>query len=306
MQRIVYLDGQYINENDAKISIFDRGFLFGDAVYEVTAVINGKLIENEGHMLRLQRSCSELQIALPVTVEEITSIQEELIKSNQLDEGGIYLQISRGSAGDRDFGYPGADVKPTLVLFTQARDLLNSPKATKGIKVITTEDIRWKRRDIKTVGLLAPCMAKQGALDKHVDDAWLVEDGYITEGSSNNAYIVTTEGVLVTRPLSNDILHGITRKALLELAEKEKIKIEERLFTAEEAYQANEAFVSSATTFVWPVIEIDGKKIGSGKPGTVAMKLREIYIELATQTAELKDGSKPFNKERLDTQRLAI
>ena len=285
MGRIVYLDGQYIKEDEAKVSIFDRGFLFGDAVYEVTAVINGKLVDNDGHMVRLQRSCDELQISLPVTLEEITKIQKQLIKDNALNEGGIYLQISRGSAGDRDFGYP-ADVTPTLVLFTQARELLNSPKATKGMKVMTTADIRWKRRDIKTVGLLAPCMAKQGALDKNLDDAWLIEDGYITEGSSNNAYIVTNEGVLVTRPLSNDILHGITRKALLELAKKEDIKIEERLFTAEEAYQANEAFVSSATTFVWPVIEIDGHTIGSGKPGKIANKLREIYIELATKTAE--------------------
>lgn len=285
MERTVYLDGEYLNETEAKVSIFDRGFLFGDAVYEVTAVINGKLVDNEGHMIRLQRSCNELQIDLPATLEEITEIQKELVKRNQLNEGGIYLQISRGSAGDRDFGYP-TDVKPTLVLFTQARELLNSPKAVKGMKVITTADIRWKRRDIKTVGLLAPCMAKQGALDKKVDDAWLVEDGYITEGSSNNAYIVTNEDVLVTRPLSNDILHGITRKALLELAENEDIKIEERLFTAEEAYQAKEAFVSSATTFVWPVVEIDSNTIGSGKPGTVANKLRDIYIELATQTAE--------------------
>jgi D-alanine transaminase len=285
MERIVYLDGEYIKETEAKVSIFDRGFLFADAVYEVTAVINGKLVDNEGHMIRLQRSCSELQIEMPATAEEITEIQKELIKANDLQEGGIYLQISRGSAGDRDFGYP-TDVKPTLVLFTQARELLNSPKATKGMKVITTDDIRWKRRDIKTVGLLAPCMAKQGALNKQADDAWLVEDGYITEGSSNNAYIVTNDDVLVTRPLSNDILHGITRKALLELAEKSEIKIEERLFTAEEAYQAKEAFVSSATTFVWPVVEIDGNAIGSGKPGTIANKLREIYIELATETAE--------------------
>ncbi|MGB5444476.1 MAG: D-amino-acid transaminase [Psychromonas sp.] len=285
MQRIVYLDGEFIKESEAKVSIFDRGFLFGDAVYEVTAVLNGKLVDNEGHMIRLQRSCSELQIALPVSLQQITDIQKKLIELNQLNEGGIYLQISRGSAGDRDFGYP-QNVTPTLVLFTQARDLLNSPKAVKGMKVITTEDIRWKRRDIKTVGLLAPCMAKQGALDKQVDDAWLVEDGYITEGSSNNAYIVTGEGVLITRPLSNDILHGITRKALLALAEQADIQVEERSFTAEEAYQADEAFVSSATTFVWPVIEIDGKTIGTGKPGKVAMKLREIYIELATRTAE--------------------
>ena len=285
MERIVYLDGQFINESEAKVSIFDRGFLFGDAVYEVTAVLDGKLVENEGHMVRLQRSCNELQISLPVTTEEITTIQKSLIERNNLNEGGIYLQVSRGSAGDRDFGYPSG-IKPTLVLFTQARSLLDTPKAVKGMKVITIEDIRWKRRDIKTVGLLAPCMAKQAAIDAKVDDAWLVEDGYITEGSSNNAYIVTQEGVLVTRPLSNDILHGITRKALLELAEKEKITIEERLFTVAEAYQASEAFVSSATTFVWPVVEIDGRTIGTGAPGQVANKLRQIYIELAKETAE--------------------
>ena len=285
MERIVYLDGQFINESEAKVSIFDRGFLFGDAVYEVTAVLDGKLVENEGHMVRLQRSCNELQISLPVTTEEIMTIQKSLIKKNNLNEGGIYLQVSRGSAGDRDFGYPSG-IKPTLVLFTQARSLLDTPKAVKGMKVITIEDIRWKRRDIKTVGLLAPCMAKQAAIDAKVDDAWLVEDGYITEGSSNNAYIVTQEGVLVTRPLSNDILHGITRKALLELAEEEKITIEERLFTVAEAYQASEAFVSSATTFVWPVVEIDGRTIGTGAPGQVANKLRQIYIELAKETAE--------------------
>ena len=285
MERIVYLDGQFINESEAKVSIFDRGFLFGDAVYEVTAVLDGKLVENEGHMVRLQRSCNELQISLPVTTEEITTIQKSLIERNNLNEGGIYLQVSRGSAGDRDFGYPSG-IKPTLVLFTQARSLLDTPKAVKGMKVITIEDIRWKRRDIKTVGLLAPCMAKQAAIDAKVDDAWLVEDGYITEGSSNNAYIVTQEGVLVTRPLSNDILHGITRKALLKLAKKEKITIEERLFTVAEAYQASEAFVSSATTFVWPVVEIDGRTIGTGAPGQVANKLRQIYIELAKETAE--------------------
>ncbi|MBB1272106.1 D-amino-acid transaminase [Psychromonas sp. SR45-3] len=285
MERIVYLDGQFINESEAKVSIFDRGFLFGDAVYEVTAVLDGKLVDNDGHMVRLQRSCNELQISLPVTTEEITKIQKSLIVKNNLNEGGIYLQVSRGSAGDRDFDYP-AGVKPTLVLFTQARSLLDTPKAVKGMKVITIEDIRWKRRDIKTVCLLAPCMAKKAATDAKVDDAWLVEDGYITEGSSNNAYIVTQEGVLVTRPLSNDILHGITRKALLTLAKKEKITIEERLFSVTEAHQASEAFVSSATTFVWPVVEIDGRTIGTGTPGIVANKLRKIYIELAKETAE--------------------
>ncbi|WP_435235049.1 D-amino-acid transaminase [Psychromonas sp. PT13] len=285
MERTVYLNGEYLKESEATVSIFDRGFLFADAVYEVTAVVNGKLVDNDGHMARLQRSCNELQIALPVSLDEITLAQRALVEKNSMEEGAIYLQISRGNAGDRDFGYP-ENVKPTLVLFTQARKVIDSPKALTGMKVITLDDIRWKRRDIKTVGLLAPCMAKQAAHDKNVDDAWLVEDGYITEGSSNNAYIVTQDDVVVTRPLSNDILHGITRKALLELAEKEDIKIEERLFTPEEARQAKEAFISSATTFVFAVVEIDGVMIGDGKPGKISNKLREIYIDLAKKTAE--------------------
>lgn len=285
MERTVYLNGEFLKESEATVSIFDRGFLFADAVYEVTAVVNGNLVDNDGHMVRLKRSCNELQIDLPISLEEITKIHHALIEKNQLVEGAIYLQISRGSAGDRDFLCP-ADVKPTIVLFTQARNIIDSPKAVKGMRVITTDDIRWKRRDIKTVGLLASCMAKQGAVDEQVDDAWFIENGYITEGSSNNAFIVTTQGVLVTRPLSNDILHGITRKALLQLAEQEKITIEERLFTAEEACQATEAFVTSATTFVFPVIEIDGKTIGDGKPGEITSKLRQIYVDLARQAEQ--------------------
>ncbi|MFM2481041.1 D-amino-acid transaminase [Celerinatantimonas sp. YJH-8] len=285
MNRIVYVNGEYINEHDARISIFDRGFLFADAVYEVTAVIHGKLIDNEGHMARLERSCKELALTLPVSVDELKHIQEELIRLNDIDEGGIYLQLTRGSAGDRDFAYP-KDAQPTLVLFSQARSLIESPKAKKGMKVVTIEDIRWHRRDIKTVQLLAPCMAKQFALDHGYDDAWLTEDGYITEGSSNNAYIVTDDGTVVTRPLSNDILHGITRKALLQLASEADIKIEERLFTPEEAMKAKEAFISSATTFVLPVISINDQAIGDGKPGPIAARLRKIYIDLAlSQTA---------------------
>jgi len=285
MHRIVYLNGQYIDENEAKISIFDRGFLFADAVYEVTAVIAGKLVDNNEHLLRLQRSCAELEITLPATFQQITTIQHELIKRNKLNEGGIYLQVSRGSDGDRDFTYP-EDIHATLLLFTQTRELLNSPQAVQGIKVITTEDLRWKRRDIKTTGLLAPCMAKRAAIKNQEYDAWLVEDGYITEGSSSNAYIVTQQGRLITRPLSHDILHGITRKALLKLAAEIDIPIEERLFSVAEAYQASEAFVSSATTFVWPVISINGYPIGNGRPGPIAAKLRDIYIKQAISAAQ--------------------
>jgi D-alanine transaminase len=281
MSRIVYVDGHYVDEAEAKVSIFDRGFLFADAVYEVTAVLNHKLVEFDGHLARLQRSCSELSLTLPVSATQLAAIHAELIKRNNLAEGGIYLQLSRGNAGDRDFAFPSADVKPTLVLFTQDRPVIDSPKVKTGIKVVTMPDIRWHRRDIKTVQLLAPCLAKEYAHAHDADDAFLVENGYITEGSSSNAYIVLADGTVVTRPLSHDILHGITRKALVALAERHGIAIEERLFTPEEASHAVEAFISSATTFVWPVVSIDGKAVGDGKPGPVALKLRDIYVELA-------------------------
>ena len=283
MSRIVYVDGQYVNEVDAKVSVFDRGFLFADAVYEVTAVLNGKLLEFDGHLARLERSLKELSMVMPVSGAQLKTIHEELIQQNKLVEGGIYLQISRGNAGDRDFAFPSAEVKPTLVLFTQARPVINHPNATKGIKVVTMPDIRWHRRDIKTVGLLAPCLAKEYAHANDADDAFLVENGFITEGSSSNAYIVLADNTVVTRPLSNDILHGITRKSLLALAERDGIKVEERLFTPAEAYHAKEAFISSATTFVWPVVSIDGQPVGDGKAGPVAQRLREIYLEIAAK-----------------------
>lgn len=285
LNRIVYMNGKYINEYDAHISIFDRGFLFADAVYEVSAVLNSQLIDNEGHMARLKRSCQELALVLPMSELEITHVQNELIRLNQLKEGGVYLQLTRGCSGDRDLAYPNEQTSPTLVMFTQQRALLESPKAKTGLKVVTLPDIRWHRRDIKTTQLLAACMAKQHALNQGVDDAWLVENGYITEGSSNNAYIVTADHTIVTRPLSEDILHGITRAALLQLAHDHHIHIEERLFTCEEAIHAKEAFISSATTFVYPVVEIDGQAIGDGKPGPIAQKLRQIYIELALKQA---------------------
>ncbi len=278
MQRIVYVDGQYVEEQDAKVSVFDRGFLFADAVYEVTAVINGKLAEYDGHITRLQRSCRELALQLPVSIDELKKIHLALIDKNQLHEGAIYLQLSRGNAGDRDFHFPGAEVKSTLVLFTQARSVIDNPKAETGLHVVTCPDIRWHRRDIKTVSLLAACLAKEVAHSKGADDAFLVENGFITEGSSCNCYIVLADNTVVTRQLSNDILHGITRQSLLELAAKDNIALEERPFTPEEAYHASEIFLSSATTFVLPVVSLDGKTIGTGKPGPIAKRLREIYI----------------------------
>jgi D-alanine transaminase len=285
MQRIVYLNGEYLPESEAKVSIFDRGLLFADAVYEVTAVLGGKLVDNAGHLARLERSSAELGIHLPVSGQELTVIQKTLAEKNGLKEGGIYLQLTRGSEGDRDFCYSD-EIKPTLMLFTQARTLIDSPKAKVGMKVISIPDIRWRRRDIKTTSLLPACMAKHMAHQAGAEDVWLIEEGFVTEGGSSNAYIVTQEGKIVTRPLSNDILHGITRASLMQLAADANIEIEERYFTIEEAYAAKEAFISSATTFVWPVVEIDGKQIGDGAPGPISLKLREIYIRVALDMAE--------------------
>ena len=276
MSRIVYVNGEFVPEEEAKVSVFDRGFMFADGVYEVSSVLRGKLIDNNGHMVRLNRSLNELEMDHPCTDDEIESIQNELIKRNNLEEGLIYLQVTRGAA-DRDFAYP-KDTKPTLVLFTQAKNVLGNPIADTGISVITVEDIRWARRDIKTVGLLAPCMAKMQAKAAGADDAWMVEDGHVTEGSSNNAYIVTKEGTIVTRHIGNEILNGITRRAVLALAEKHSYKIEERLFTVEECHNAAEAFITSATMFVQAVVKIDDVVIGAGKPGTISNQLREAYI----------------------------
>ncbi|MFD2205404.1 D-amino-acid transaminase [Kiloniella antarctica] len=282
MSRIVYVNGSYLPEEDAKVSVFDRGFLFADGVYEVSTVLEGRLIDNEAHLVRLKRSLNELQMESPASPSEIVEIQNELIKRNGLNEGGLYLQITRGAA-DRDFAFP-KNTTPTLVMFTQEKNLLNSPAAEKGISVISVEDIRWGRRDIKTVGLLAPVLAKQAAVVAGVDDAWLYEDGYVTEGSSNNAYIITKAGTIVTRNLGNEILHGITRRAVLELANEADMEVEERAFTLDEAADAAEAFVTSATTFVTPVISLDGKAIGDGKPGPLAKRLRQLYIEQALES----------------------
>jgi D-alanine transaminase len=277
MSRIVYVNGEYLPEEQAKISVFDRGFLFADGVYEVCSVLQGQLIDNAGHLARLHRSLDELEMAAPAGDSEIESIQKALIEKNQVEQGLVYLQVTRGAA-DRDFAYP-KNTPSSLVMFTQKKNVLENPQANTGISVISVPDIRWQRRDIKTVGLLAPCMAKMQAKYAGADDAWLVEDGYVTEGSSNNAYIIDANGVLVTRQLGNEILAGITRKAVLQLAQEEDIKIEERLFSMEEAYAAREAFITSATTFVMPVTTIDGKPVGDGKPGDITLRLREIYIQ---------------------------
>ncbi len=285
MTRTVYVNGNYVPETEAQVSVFDRAFLMADGVYEVTSVLDGKLVDFEGHAKRLERSLSELEMACPVTMDELLQIHRDLVEKNDLKTGGIYLQITRGAPADRDFAWPDPAETPSgIVLFTFAKDLVNMPAAKTGIKVISIEDIRWGRRDIKTVQLLYPSMGKMMAKKAGCDDAWMVEDGYVTEGTSNNAYFVKGNKI-VTRGLSNDILHGITRAAVLRFAAEAQFEVEERLFTIEEAQQADEAFITSATTFVQPVVEIDGAQIGDGVPGRVATRLREIYIDESRKAA---------------------
>lgn len=281
MSRTVYVNGEYLREEDAKISVFDRGFLFADAVYEVASILDGKLIDNKAHLIRLQRSLDELEMPAPFSLEEIEAIQLEMVSRNNVEEGLLYLQVTRG-ADDRDFAYP-KDPKPSLVMFTQEKKIANSAAADNGISIITHPDERWGRRDIKTTQLLYPSMAKHEAKKQGADDAWLEEDGFITEGTSNNAYIVTQDGTIVTRQLSRDILHGITRKAVLSLAAERQIKIEERKFTADEVKNAKEAFFTSASAFVMPVVSINGQTIGDGKPGELTKRLREIYLKEAVK-----------------------
>ncbi|MFT6533190.1 MAG: D-alanine transaminase [Limimaricola cinnabarinus] len=285
MTRTVYVNGEYLPEHEAKVSVFDRGFLMADGVYEVTSVLGGKLIDFEGHAKRLARSLSELQIRKPMEDEALLDIHRELVARNDIDEGLIYLQITRGAPNDRDFIFPPKDTEPTVVLFTQSKPgLADSPAAKTGLKVISIPDIRWGRRDIKTVQLLYPSMGKMMAKAAGADDAWMVEEGAVTEGTSNNAYIVKGN-TIVTRHLGNEILHGITRAAVLRFAREAQMQVEERAFTIEEAQDADEAFITSASTFVMPVVEIDGAQIGAGKPGRVASRLREIYIEESRKAA---------------------
>ncbi len=279
MSRIVYLNGEYVAEEEAKISVFDRAFLFADGIYEVTAVIDGKMVDFEPHMARLHRSLGELNMAQPVSDDDLKAMHLELISRNKLNEGLIYMQITRGVA-ERDFGYP-ENARQTVVGFTQVKELVDPPVAKTGINIITVPDIRWQRRDIKTTGMLAQAMAKEAAKRAGAKDAWMVEDGFVTEGTSNTAFIVLDDNRLVTRPLSNQILHGITRRAIMTLAEQGEITVEERLFTVDEAKAASEAFLTSASSFVTPVVEIDGVRIGGGQPGPVTRKLREIYVSAA-------------------------
>ncbi|GGF71178.1 D-amino acid aminotransferase [Paracoccus acridae] len=285
MTRTVYVNGEYLPEDQATISIFDRGFLMADGVYEVVSVLDGKLLDFEGHMVRLKRSLGELAMDNPLSDDEYLRAFRALVEKNAITDGLVYLQVTRGNPGDRDFAYPPAGTGPTVVMFTQSKPgLADAPAAKTGWKVISIEDARWARRDIKTVQLLYPSMAKMEAKARGVDDAWMVEDGLVTEGTSNNAYIVKN-GTIVTRALSNDILHGITRAAVLRFAAEAQMQVEERSFTIAEAQDADEAFITSASAFVMPVVEIDGAAVGTGQVGPVATRLREIYLEESRKAA---------------------
>jgi len=284
MSRTVYVNGEFLPEENAKISIFDRGFLFADAAYEVFPVLDGGIADADAHLARLGRSLDELGFPDHYTPEEYLPVLKTLVRNNKLLEGLIYIQVTRG-VQDRSFDFP-ADAEPTVVMFTQQETIADNPKAKIGITVITVPDIRWQRCDIKTVGLLPACLAKAEASRQGANDAWLVdEEGLITEGSSNNAYIITGEGKIITRHLSNAILHGITRVSVLELISQTNLELEERPFTIEEAHGAQEAFSTSASAFVMPVVSINGNQIADGKPGPHAIKLRELCLGAARKSA---------------------
>lgn len=276
---ITYINGDFIPEEQAVVSIFDRGFLFADAVYEVTTILNSRLIDFKNHMTRLRRSCAELQLSLPYNDDELLTIHQQLIEKNNVSEGLVYLQLTRGNAGRRDFLFPNSTVEPTLVLFAQHASIIENPKAKTGIRVVTYDDIRWQRCDIKTTSLLAASLAKEYAYSQGADDALFVKEGVITEGSSSNFFIVTPDNKIKTHALNHEILSGITRQAILTFAKEQQLIIEEKAFCIEEAIAAKEAFMTSATSLVYPIIEIDGQKVGQGKPGLLARRLREIYIQ---------------------------
>jgi D-alanine transaminase len=284
LDQIAYVNGSFVPLAEAKVSVLDRGFLFADGIYEVAAVLDGKLIDNASHLARLERSVGEIALALPETLDRIREIQKELIARNQLESGLVYLQVTRGAAAGRDFAFP-KDVRPTLILFTSVKDIVNAPSAKSGIAVITVPDIRWARRDIKSVALLAQVLAKQAAAEAGAGEAWMIEDGKVTEGGSSSAFILTHDDVLVTRNNSSAILPGCTRKAVVALAEERQLRVEERLFSVEEALRAKEAFITSATVFVQPVVTIDGKPVANGKPGPMTDRLRQIYVDFARATA---------------------
>lgn len=274
--RQIYLDGEFVTEAEAKIPVMDRGFLFGDAIYEVTALVDGHMIDNDLHLARFARSLSELDIPLPLTLAEIAETQRALIRKNGLTDGTVYMQVSRGVA-ERDF-IPAANITPTFVAFTQPKKLYGTPAQQNGIKVGLLPDPRWNRRDIKTVMLLGQVLAKSTAKAAGFSDTWLHEDGFVTEGASSTAFIVTKDGAIVSRPNSHAILPGCTRRAVMDLVAAEGLSLEERAIAVAEIPDAAEAFLTSASSLVTPIIQVGDHKIGAGAPGPVTRALQELYL----------------------------
>ncbi|QUD88881.1 D-amino-acid transaminase [Phenylobacterium montanum] len=286
MPRIAYVDGRYVPHAEAGVHIEDRGFQFADGVYEYFAVFGGKLADLEGHMERLWRSLSELRIDRPMSQQALVMVMHETIRRNRFRDGAVYLQVTRGVAL-RDHPIPNPAPRPTVVVTAKPVDFAAvEVRARKGIKVLTQPDIRWGRCDIKTVGLLPNCLAKTAAREAGAYEAWLVDElGFVTEGSSTNAWIVDADGVLRTRDTNANILRGVTRKTLITLAAEAGIEVSQRPFTVAEAKAAKEAFITAASTFVMPVVGIDEAIVGNGRPGPISERLRVLYVENARATA---------------------
>ncbi|HAQ35353.1 MAG: D-amino acid aminotransferase [Maricaulis sp.] len=286
MSRIAYVNGAFLPHSDAAIHIEDRGNQFADAVYEVWAIRAGGLLDTEGHLKRLGRSLGELRIRKPMTDAALMAVLYETVRRNRVRDGLLYLQVSRGCA-PRDHCFPGEHVGPTVIVTVKRTNTrAANEKAEKGVSVITIPDIRWGRRDIKTVSLLPNALAKQAAKEAGAAEAWLIDpDGTVTEGSSSNAWILTKENTLVTRAASQSILNGITRQAVIAAAQGDRITFEERAFTRDEALDAREAFITSASAHVTPVIRIDGQPVADGEVGPVALALRWSYLAAAHQNS---------------------
>ena len=281
--RQVYINGDFKKEDEAKVSVFDRGLLFSDSLYEVTTVINGKLIDFNNHMKRLDRSMTELKFKKLLNHLDILIFHRKLIELNNLKEGMIYLQVTRGIA-DRSFDMPKDKIEPTVLAFTQEKKIIDSESAKNGIKVMTLDDMRWKRCDIKTTQLLYASMAKTEATEKGFDDAWMLREGYVTEGSSSNAWIIKGKTIM-TRQSDNLILSGITRDAIFKCAKDLGYEVVTKNITLPDAQSASEAFITSATAFVMPVVKINASQIGDGRPGKFVTALREEYIKQALESS---------------------
>jgi len=286
MSRIAYVNGRYVPLHRASVRIEDRGYLFADGVYEVCVVRNGRLIDEGRHMQRLARSLRELRIGWPGEPSAVSVVMREVIRRNRVRDGVLYVQVTRG-VGPRNHAFPPESVRPGLVAAARSIDRDDAERsALEGIAVVTTPDNRWERVDIKSVSLLPNVLAKQTAREAGAGEAWFVDsDGFVTEGASSNAWIVTGDGVLVTRAADRGILRGVTRQVIVDFVQREGLRFEERSFTVAEALAAREAFVSSAGNVVMPVTRVDGIPIGTGKPGSLSLKLRSLFFDNADESS---------------------